>query len=139
MMDDGQEWGGCWDARGIHSEHGMSVPVRVGVIEVDGRDTIAIGVADEPPAALRDRDADDVVKLLGWAKSERDMLADLREQKATAELKDSLNRAMLTEGQWHKIRRALEHDDTSDHDVTIALNALRDAAPSNWTESRPNS
>lgn len=132
MMDDGHEWGGCWDTRGIHSEHLMSVPVRVGVIEVDGRDTIAIGVADEPPVALRDRDADDVVKLLGWAKCERDMLADLREQKATAALKESLNRALLTERQWHKVRRALEHDNISEHDVTVALDALRAAAPEGW-------
>jgi len=133
-MDDGQAWGGCWEAHGVHSEHGKRVPVRVGVIEFDGRDTLALGVANERPVALTDREADEVVELLGWAKQERAMLADLRAQRHTAELKDSLNRAILTEGQWHKIRHALEHDTTSDHEVTVALHALRAAAPSAWTD-----
>lgn len=136
MCDDGQDWGAFWELHGIRADDdGVQVTVRVGVIDLNGHDTVAIGVADEPPVALTDRLTDEVAKLLGWAKDERDMLADLRAQQDTDALKDSLNRAVLTNRQWRKIRHALDGDNPSDHDMTAALYALRDAAPPDWTES----
>ncbi len=133
MSGDHGEWAACWEVHGIRADDGLSVSVGVGVIDLEGRHTVAISVADESPVALTDRLTDEAAELLSWAKEERDMLADLRAQHHTADLKSSLNRAVLTHRQWQKIRNALEHN-TSDSDMATALNALRNAAPPGWAE-----
>lgn len=131
---DGYDWGGYWEVHGIRADAGVQATVRVGVIERDGRDTVALGVAEEPPVTLTAQLTDEVVKLLGWAKDEREMLADRRAQQHSDGLKTSLDRAILTQRQWDKIRRALGGGNPTDHDVTTALDALRSAAPPGWAE-----
>ncbi len=138
MSGDHGEWAACWEVHGIRADDGLSVSVRVGVIDLDGQHVVAISVADESPVALTDRLTDEAAELLSWAKEERDMLADLRAQQHTADLKGSLNRAILTQRQWDKIHRALDGDNPTDHDMTVVLNTLRDAAPADWTEPRSN-
>lgn len=136
MQDhDDEQWRGGWDICGVRKDDNRAVSIRIGVIDHDGDEWVAIGVAGDPPIVLTTPTASDAAELFEWALDERELVHDQRLHHETDSLKVSLDRAILTRRQWRAIRRALGSD-TNDEHPAAALTILREAAPSNWTNER---
>lgn len=130
---EGDQWKGGWDVHGIRVDDGRTVAIRIGVISYGGDVWVAFG-GSESPVALSNTAATDAAELFRWALDERELVAERHRQRETDDLKISLDRAILTRGQWQRIREALEHHDTEAPSVDAALAALADGAPPGWTD-----
>ncbi|MPY78531.1 MAG: hypothetical protein GEV04_08550, partial [Actinophytocola sp.] len=75
MIEPGFEWRAHWDEHGTRVDDDKIVPIRVGVIEVDGHLSIAISVASAPPVTITNRTVADLGELMQWAHDEHEMLA----------------------------------------------------------------
>lgn len=125
-------WAGCWEEHGTRIDDELSVAIRVGVIDVEGRLTVAISVADATPIAVTERTAAGIGELMQWAQEEHEMLYEQRQQRRAESAKDAFDMALLTRGQWQAILRTI-NDAGSDRLAEDAAAKLRDAAPRDWT------
>lgn len=130
-------WQGAWDEHGVRVDDDMSVSIRVGVIEVDGRLSLAVSLASGVPVAITDRTAVSLIEMMQWARAEYELLDDLHQQRRTEGAKDALDRAVLTRRQWRAVMRVFDQPGHTD-DADIALRTLRTAAPPAWTSEPDN-
>ena len=113
------EWRGHWDEHGTRVDDDKIVPIRVGVIEVDGHLSIAISVADAPPVAITSQVAVGLGELMQWAHDEHKMIAKHdkrrnRPKRRQADLAD-VNQAMT----W------LDDIDAQLSDIATQVRAMR--------------
>ncbi len=116
MIQRGYEWGGHWDEHGTRVDDDKIVPIRVGVIEVDGHLSIAISVADAPPVTITSQVAVGLGELMQWAQDEHNMIAkhDKRRNRPKRSQAD-VNQAMT----W------LDDIDAQLSDIATQVRALR--------------
>ncbi|MPY81077.1 MAG: hypothetical protein GEV04_22130 [Actinophytocola sp.] len=74
MSPQGYEWRAHWEEHGTRVDDNKIVPIRVGVVEVDGHLFIAISVACAPPVTITGQVAASVGELMQWAHEEHEML-----------------------------------------------------------------
>lgn len=74
MIQPSFEWRAYWDEHGTRVDDDKIVPIRVGVIEVDGHLSIAISVAAAPPVTITGRVVAGLGELLQSAQDEHKML-----------------------------------------------------------------
>lgn len=84
MSEQGYEWRGYWDEHGTRVDDDKIVPIRVGVLELDGHLSVAISVATAPPVAITGQVAAGLGELMQWAQDEHEMLAKQDQQSRTA-------------------------------------------------------
>lgn len=131
---DDEQWHEGWDISGTRRDDNQDVSLRFGVIGDGKQEWVAIGIAGESPIALDDRTAAEVAQLAQWAVQERELITDSRLQRETDPLKERLNRAILTPGQYRRIRSALERHARQHSATDAALHILRDNAPPGWND-----
>ncbi|MGH3949954.1 MAG: hypothetical protein ACRDSE_12635 [Pseudonocardiaceae bacterium] len=125
-------WRAHWEEHGTRIDDDMSVPVRVGVIDVEGDLTVAISVASAAPVALTRRTAAGIGELMQWAQEELEMLHEQQQQRRAASAKDAFDMALLTHRQWRAILHAVVEADAGH--LARAAATLRAAAPQAWTD-----
>lgn len=125
-------WRAHWEEHGTRIDDDMSVPVRVGVIDVEGELAVAISVASAAPVAVTRQTAAGIGELMQWAQEELEMLYEQRQQRRAASAKDAFDMALLTHRQWRTILYAIVEADT-DH-LAKAVETLRAAAPRAWSD-----
>lgn len=136
MNSDDHLWQGSWDVEGIRCDDRRAVPIRIGVIDYDDTETIAISVGERSPVAITHYTATEIAELCGWAIREHQLIAGLRHQRATHGKKEELDRAILTRDQWDAIRQILHHRESIESSAAeVALNQLHNAAPASWLGS----
>ncbi|MPY99971.1 MAG: hypothetical protein GEU97_18675 [Actinophytocola sp.] len=132
MSLSGDTWRAGWEAHGTRIDDNMSVPISVGVIDIEGRLTVAISVADGTPVAITRQTAAGIGELMQWAQEEHEMLYEQQQQRRAASAKDAFDMALLTHRQWRAILHAITEADTTH--LTKAAATLRTAAPRGWTD-----
>lgn len=130
MIARGYEWRGYWEEPGSRVDDEKSVPIRVGVLDVEGELSLAISVAWSAPVLITSRTAVGLAELMQWAQEEHAML-DERQWCRTEEAGEALGRVALTRRQWQAVLNAFTSADPSD--MTGAAATLRAAAPRTWT------
>lgn len=130
------QWEGGWDVYGIGADDGRMVAITIGVINYGDDVWVAIGLGSQSPVVLSNATATDAAEAFGWAIDERELVADHHRQRETDDLKVSLDRAILTLGQYRRIRSALERHARQHSATGAALHILRDNAPPGWNDAR---
>ncbi len=125
-------WRAHWEEHGTRIDDDMSVPVGVGVIDVEGDLTVAISVASAVPIAVTRQTAAGISELMQWAQEELEMLHEQQQQRRAASAKDAFDMALLTHRQWRTILHAIVEAD-ADH-LAKAAATLRAAAPRTWAD-----
>jgi len=128
----GDTWRAGWETHGTRIDDNMSVPISVGVIDVEGHLTVAISVADGTPVAITHQTAAGIGELMQWAQEEHQMLYEQQQQRRAASAKEAFDMALLTHTQWRTILHAITEADTNH--LAEAAATLRSAAPEAWTD-----
>lgn len=123
-------WRAHWEEHGRRIDDDMSVPIHVGVIEVEGDLTVAISVANAAPVAITRQAAAGIGDLMQWAQEELELLHEQQQQRRAESAKDAFDMALLTHRQWRAILRGITDADT-EH-LTKATATLLAAAPRTW-------
>lgn len=136
MIARGYEWRGYWEEPGSIVDDEKSVPIRVGVLDVEGQLSLAISVARSAPVLITGRTAAGLAELMQWAQEEHAMLAEQHQRCRTEDAGEALGRAALTRRQWQAVLDALTSTDPTD--MTGAAATLRAAAPRTWVGEAPS-